>query len=45
MNLPDTSATNPWQAFAGIWHDHPDFDAFLQNIAEYRRLVNRPGSS
>ena len=44
MNLPDTPATNPWQAFAGIWKDHPDFDAFLENIAEYRRSVDRPSS-
>jgi hypothetical protein len=45
MNLPDGPATNPWQAYAGIWKDHPEFDAFLENIAEYRRGVNRPGSS
>ena len=30
MNLPGASATNPWQAFAGIWKDHPEFDAFLE---------------
>jgi hypothetical protein len=45
MNLPDTSATNPWQAFAGIWKDHPDFDAFLENIAEYRRSADQPDPS
>jgi hypothetical protein len=37
MNLPDTPGTNPWQTFAGIWKDHPDFEDFLENIAEYRR--------
>lgn len=45
MNLPVGSATNPWQAFAGIWKDHPDFDAFLENVAEYRRSANRPDST
>jgi hypothetical protein len=45
MNLPGASATNPWQSFAGIWKDHPDFDAFVENIAEYRRAANRPDSA
>ena len=45
MNLPDPPATNPWQSYAGIWKDHPEFDSFLESIAEYRRSVNRPGSS
>src|SRR5438045_95453 len=45
MNLPDTPTTNPWQAFAGIWKDHPEFDAFLENIAKYRRSVNRANAS
>ena len=26
------------------WKDHPDFDAFIENIAEYRRSANRPDS-
>jgi hypothetical protein len=45
MNLPDTPQTNPWQAVAGIWKDHPEFDAFLENIAAYRRSRNRPRRS
>jgi hypothetical protein len=45
MSLPDSSATNPWQSFAGIWKAHPDFDSFLENIAEYRRSVNQPDST
>ena len=45
MSFPDTPATNPWQGFAGIWKDHPDFDAFRKNIAAYRRTVNRPSST
>ena len=45
ITLPGPPESNPWLAFAGIWKDHPDFDAFLENIAEYRRTVNRPSSS
>ena len=45
MKLPGMSATNPWQTFAGFWKDHPDFDAFLENIAEYRRAANGPDST
>ena len=37
--LPEVREPNPWVSFAGVWKDHPDFDAFLENIAEYRRLV------
>jgi hypothetical protein len=42
MNLPDAPSANPWQAFAGIWKDHPDFDAFQANIAAYRASQDRP---
>jgi hypothetical protein len=45
ISLPATAGANPWQAFAGIWKDHPDYDAFLENIADYRRSIDRPGSS
>lgn len=41
MSLPDTAGSNPWQAFAGIWKDHPDFDDYRENIAEYRRSVSQ----
>jgi hypothetical protein len=40
MDLPGDSKFNPWQAFAGVWKDHPDFDAFLENIAEHRRQMD-----
>ena len=40
MNLPDVPAANPWRAFAGIWKDHPDFEAFRKNIAAYRNSVD-----
>ena len=45
ITLPGTAEVNPWQTFAGIWKNHPDYDAFLKNIAEYRRSVNRPSAS
>ncbi len=32
MNRP-----NPWRAFAGIWLENPDFDAFLAQIQDLRR--------
>jgi hypothetical protein len=38
--LPGPPETNPWVAYAGIWKDHPDFEDFSQNVAEYRRTVN-----
>lgn len=37
--------SNPWQEYAGIWKNHPDFDAFLNNIAEYRQSANRTSSN
>ena len=40
INLPDASSGNPWQKFAGVWKDHPDFDEFLDNIAAYRRATD-----
>lgn len=27
----------PWQEFAGIWQDNPDFDVFRDNVAALRR--------
>jgi hypothetical protein len=43
--LPGPPETNPWVAYAGVWKDHPDFDAFLENVAEYRRAANGTDSS
>jgi hypothetical protein len=45
MNLPDAPNCNPWQAFAGIWKDHPEFDAFLQNIADHRHAIDQAESA
>jgi hypothetical protein len=41
LDLPAEPAGNPWQAYAGVWKDHPDFDAFVANVKRYRRSVNR----
>ena len=38
--LPGPPEANPWIAYAGIWKDHPDFEDFVKNIAEYRRAAN-----
>jgi hypothetical protein len=40
VSLPGPPEANPWIAYAGIWKDHPDFDDFLKNIADYRRTRN-----
>jgi hypothetical protein len=40
VSLPGPPQANPWITFAGIWKDHPDFDQFLKDIAEYRRTAN-----
>jgi hypothetical protein len=45
VSLPGPPQTNPWLAYAGIWKDHPEFDDFVKNIAEYRRAVNGTDSS
>jgi hypothetical protein len=37
ITLPGKLEANPWKAFAGIWKDHPDFNEFADNVAEYRR--------
>jgi hypothetical protein len=34
ISLPGPPETNPWIDFAGVWKDHPDFDEFVDNIAE-----------
>src|SRR5438876_11894262 len=40
VSLPGPPQSNPWVAYAGVWKDHPDFDDFLKNIAEYRRATD-----
>lgn len=33
----ELGAAHPLMKFAGLWKDHPDFDEYQANIAEYRR--------
>ena len=40
ITLPGPPEANPWKSFAGIWKNHPDFDAFVANIKDYRKSVN-----
>jgi hypothetical protein len=40
VSVPGTTDTNPWIKYAGLWKNHPDFEEFLENIAEYRRAVD-----
>ena len=42
LTLPGTAEANPWKLFAGIWKHHPDYDAFIDSISEYRRTMNGP---
>jgi hypothetical protein len=37
LDLPEVAAPHPWVPFAGIWKDHPEFDAVLEHIAAARR--------
>lgn len=39
MNL-EVPSSNPWQTFARVWRNHPEFDDFLENITEYRRKMD-----
>jgi transcriptional regulator NrdR family protein len=40
ISIAAVADANPWVRYAGIWKNHPDFDAFLENLAEYRRTAN-----
>ncbi len=37
FSVPDQNGPHPWARLAGAFKDHPRFDEYLQNIAEYRR--------
>jgi hypothetical protein len=43
LQVPEEA--NPWKSFAGIWKDHPDFDAFVNNIKDYRASMNNSDAS
>jgi hypothetical protein len=34
-------AANPWKAFAGVWSDNPDFETFLDEIADVRHEADQ----
>ena len=40
IELPVAVEDHPWVPFAGIWKDHPEVDALLDNIAEHRRRLD-----
>jgi hypothetical protein len=40
LEIPEVAVTHPWISFAGIWKDHPDFDAVLEHIAAERRRLD-----
>ena len=39
VSIPGARDANLWVTYAGIWKDHADFDAVMENIAEYRRTL------
>src|SRR5262249_11379998 len=45
VSIPGVQDANPWLKYAGIWKNHPDFDRFLENVAEYRRTVDEAHST
>lgn len=45
VSLPGPPQSNPWIAYAGIWKDNPDYEAFLKNLREYRRAIDGSNSS
>ena len=45
VSLPGVNDSSPWLKYAGIWRDHPHFDRFLDDIAEYLRTVDEANST
>ncbi len=39
VSIPGERDANPWVTYAGVWKDHANFDAVMENIAEYRRTL------
>ncbi len=35
---------HPWMPFAGIWNDHPEIDAWVDNVAEHRAQLDKAES-
>lgn len=44
LELAEGAVSHPWVPYAGIWKDHPDFEAFLGNIADERRQLDQAES-
>jgi predicted RNase H-like HicB family nuclease len=44
LDVPEVAGPHPWLPFAGIWKDHPDIDALLDNIADNRRCLDEAES-
>ncbi len=36
LDIPSSRRDHPWLQFAGVWKDHPDFEAFQEAVTEYR---------
>jgi hypothetical protein len=44
LEIPEVVEPHPWVPFAGIWKDHPEIDALLDSIAQYRRRLDEAES-
>lgn len=44
LDLSVETATHSWAPFAGIWKDHPEFDAWRNTLAEQRRQLDKTES-
>ena len=44
LELPEVVEPHPWAPFAGIWKDHPEIDALLDSIAQYRHRLDEAES-
>lgn len=44
IELPVAVEDHPWVPFTGIWKDHPEMEALLDNIAEHRRQLDEEES-
>ena len=40
----DESEAHPWQPFAGMFADDPDWEAFQKSVQQYREEVDRTGA-
>ena len=40
LEIHSSPADHPWVKHAGIWKEHPDFDAFREAVTEYRAGVD-----